>query len=51
MITPTIFYTLQCDRCKETFESPEGFIGKVDPGSVWEDAENEDWIQGETLLS
>ena len=42
MITPTIFYTLQCDRCKEMFESPEGFIGQVDSDSVWEEAENSD---------
>lgn len=45
MITPTIFYTLKCDRCKELFESSEGFIGHVDEGSVWEDAENSDWIE------
>lgn len=45
MITPTIFYTLQCDRCKEMFESQEGFIGQVDSDSVWEYAENSDWIE------
>lgn len=44
MIKPVIFYTLQCDRCKELFESPEGFIGQVNSDSVWEDAENSDWI-------
>ncbi len=45
MIIPTIYYTLQCDRCKEIFESSEGFIGQVDSDSVWDDAEHSDWIE------
>lgn len=47
MITPEIYYTMHCDRCGEALEGDDGCIITSEASSIWNEAQNTDWIEHE----